>query len=419
MHVRLPVVGSTAPALIAPKVLQWHDYKVVVRDGHYTSYVNGQKLHEADLLEQPDPWLAVVGLAGYSSRAVWNIVITGEPDTKTKAPAPQDDRRGFFGGPNSPQRFVPGKTVVHPVLDRMVCLLEPDGVKIHWLTDGRFDRTGLLPGNVAEEPNRGPGKLSLKDRDWNTVKFAVHGDTLTITLNGEPVFTRPIDATNLRHFGLFHYANESNVRVRNIRYRGNCPTVLRPTDQQELAVGSERLAITPDSELPDTATFDFTGSKFEAADFAYHWDAKAAVMRIRPTAAGLYFKLPAGETKTTCAGLHPKLKLSGDFSVTIEYEALKTIPAKVSWGAGLSFKILVDNSYETGFEARDSGSYKATRAMWRLQTPVNEYHDESLPGFAESGRMRLQRRGPVIYILHDSEWFGRFPARGPTPDRHK
>src|SRR5439155_17424932 len=39
-------------------------------------------------------------------------------------------------------------TIVHPALDRLVCLVEPSGVKIHWLTDGRWDRTGLSPGNV-------------------------------------------------------------------------------------------------------------------------------------------------------------------------------------------------------------------------------------------------------------------------------
>jgi hypothetical protein len=489
MHVRTKIVEVPTPAPISPKVSNGFDYKIVVRDGHYTSYVNGQPLHEADLPVQPDPWLAVLGLAGHSSRYARNIVITGQPeipseldllaagdlkgwmtdyygnalsqspfvwtaqdgvlmtnqtpirnevpgrlkveniiryhrpmledgeisyeffyDAETKLTVDDPNRREFVNGVmRNAQHTVKGQSLVHPALDRMVCLIEPDGVKIHWLTDGRFDRTGLVPGNAevagalrdpaAAARSDAATKLALKDFDWNAIKFAVKGDTLTITLNGQPVFSHPIEPTNLRHFGLFHYANESSVRVRNIRYRGDWPKVLPPVDQQELAAGPDRLAVTPDSELPETAKFDFTGSKFEAADFAYHGDPKNAAKHIRPTGDGLRFDLPAGETKARWVGVHPKLKLLGDFSVTIEYAGLKTTPAKESWGTGLSFKIQFDKSYETGFEARDAYGSKAMRAMWRLPTPLNEYHDESLPGFAESGRICLQRRGPVLYYF--------------------
>ncbi|MBC7817401.1 MAG: DUF1583 domain-containing protein [Planctomycetaceae bacterium] len=491
MHVRTKITEVPSPEPISPRASNGFDYKIVVRVGRFTSYVDGKRLHEADLPEQPDPWLAVLGLAGHSSRYARNIVITGKPeipseldllaagdlkgwmtdyygnalsqspfvwtaqdgvlmshqtpirnevpgrlkvenviryhrpmledgeisyeffyDPETKLTVDDPSRREFVNGViRNAQRTVKGQTLAHPALDRMVCLLEPDGVKIHWLTDGRFDRTGLLPGNAevagalrdpaAAARSDAATKMPLKDRDWNAVKFAVKGDTLTIELNDEPVFSHAIEPTNLRHFGLFHYANESSVRVRNIRYRGDWPKTLPPVDQQELATGPERLAVTPDSELPDTATFDFTGSKFETADFAYHWDAKAAAMHIRPTPAGLRFELPAGETKSQWVGVHPKLKLSGDFRVTIEYEGLKTTPAKESWGTGLSFKLKVDQSYETGFEAREQAGSKGTRAAWLITSPLKEYlyKDESLPGFAESGRMRLQRRGPVIYYF--------------------
>ena len=32
-----------------------------------------------------------------------------------------------------------------PRLDRLTFLLEPDGVKIHWMTDAQYDRSGLAP----------------------------------------------------------------------------------------------------------------------------------------------------------------------------------------------------------------------------------------------------------------------------------
>jgi hypothetical protein len=492
MHVRTKIVEVPSPEPINARASNGFEYKIVVRDGRFTSYVDGKKLHEADLPEQPDPWLAVLGLAGHSSRYVRNIVITGQPeipaeldllatpdlkgwmtdyygnslaqspfvwtaqdgvllsnqtpirnevpgrlkveniiryhrpmledgeisyeffyDPETKLTVDDPSRREFVGGVmRNAQRTVKGQTLVHPALDRMVCLIEPDGVKIHWLTDGRFDRTGLLPGNrgadfqPARPEKHGqvenlPHEISLKPRDWNAVKFAVKGDTLAITLNGEKVFAHAIEPTNLRHFGLFHYANESSVRVRNIRYRGDWPKTLPPVDQQELATGPERLAEIPDSELPESASFDFTGSKFDAAEFAYHWDAKAAAKQIQPTADGLRFFLPSGETKPPFAGLHPKLRLSGDFVVIIDYEGLKTAPPTNTWGSGLSFKVMIDQSYEAGLEARRTTNAFATNAMWQLSTPLKEqvYYAEQLPQFAEAGRMKLQRRGGVLYFF--------------------
>ena len=48
--------------------------------------------------------------------------------------------------------FDPGKVMVHPVIDRLAFLIEPEGVKVHRLTDGAFERSGLAPDNVCDEP---------------------------------------------------------------------------------------------------------------------------------------------------------------------------------------------------------------------------------------------------------------------------
>ncbi len=479
-HVRTKMSEALMPAPLSPKANSGIDYKVVVRDGRYTSYVNGQVLHEAQLPEQPDPWLAVMGLAGNSSRHARNIVITGKPeipselelladptlkgwmtdyygnglsqspfvwkveegvltsnqtviansvpgrlkveniiryhrpmledgeisyeffyDPETKITTDQAGERVFSGNAVPVRQTARGQTIAHPALDRMVCLIEPDGVKIHWLTDGRFDRTGLQPNNITFEPKRGPNKLPLRIREWNAVRFMTKGDELSIELNGQLVFTRPIDPTNLRHFGLFHYANESSLRVRQVRYRGDWPKTLPPVEQQELATGPEKLSVTPDADLPQKMSFDFKGSKFNVADFSYHWDAAAAAKQIRPGIDGLIFELPAGQVKPQFAGIHPKLRLTGDFIVTIKYSNIKTTAAKEGWGAGLSFKVIFEKSYETGLELRQYATAQATRAIWLSQTPMKEfvYHDESVPTMAPYGQLRLQRRGSVLYFF--------------------
>jgi len=476
----LPIVEP-----ISPQVHQWHDYKIVVKNGLYTSYVNGQKLCEEALAAEHDPWLAVVGWAGYSSRAVREIVISGNPvipkeldllgspdlqgwmtdyyaadwgqspfvwkleEGELSSPltldqydargrlkienivryhrpiledgevsyefyyAPEVKLEGLAGnqlsylGANQPKRTMRGQTLVHPALDRMVCLLERDGVIIHWLTDSRWDRTGLSAGNIetasaVNRKSRQSKSLPLKPNDWNTVKFMTKGDTLSLVLNGDVVFEREIEPTNLRHFGLFHYANESNVRVRKIRYRGEWPKNLPSIENQDLAAGPQKLAKIPDVDLPETLSWDFTKSKFNPNEFQYYWDSRVE-KNITSTAAGLRFVQPAGETKLQIAGINPAVRIIGDFIATIDYEGLKTVTAEEQWGSGLSFKAHMDGSYDTGFEVRHSpkSTMKTTRSIISLYVPnrPNVFLSESISEFPTVGRLRLQRRGPVIYYF--------------------
>ena len=532
-HAGKAIVELPLEEPISPRVFQWHDYKIIVKDGRYTSFVNGQKLYEEELTAEHDPWLAVIGWAGQSSRAVRDIVIRGEPvipkeldllgspelsgwqtdyfaaewgqtpfawkldemvlaspqtldanpardrrkveniiryhrpmledgeiayefyyDPEVKIAAPANNQLSYLGA-NAPKRTIRGKTLVHPALDRMVLLLEPDGVQIHWLTDGRWDRTGLTADNVAaadvtrsvseggrsgklpdeSRSKRSPSltlrvtsagasatsdaatKLPLKPRDWNAIKFRTKGDSLTIELNGDVVFTHDIEPTNLRHFGLFHYANESDVRVRNIRYRGDWPTKLPSVAEQDLAGGPQKLAVIPDADLPDSMTWDFTKSKFNRAEFRSVWDSKADKY-ITATDAGLRYSMPAGETKPQMAGISPKIELQGDFIATIEYAGLKTIPSQGQWGSGIGFNVGIEDSYRAGIEVREGvkATAKTTNASATIYFPnrPNLYLNEAINEFATAGRLRLQRKGPVLYYFiakPNSEDFRLFSQR--------
>ena len=213
--------------------------------------------------------------------------------------------------------------------------------------------------------------------------------------------THKIEPTNQRQFGLFHYANESTVRVRKIHYRGDWPKTLPPTKQQELAQGPEQFAQIPEAEMPESKSWDFTGTKFKSEDFGYHWDSAGAAKQIRPTAKGLSFSLLAGEKKTECAGLHPTVLLRGDFDATIDFTDMKTVASSKSWGSGMSFKVLSSDQFDAGLETRQMGPTQATRAVWQCFTPLREYvfAGESQMNFAASGQMRLARRGAVLYYL--------------------
>lgn len=124
--------------------------------------------------------------------------------------------------------YDPGKTHVHPALDRLALLLEPDGVRIHWLTDAQYDRTGLDPANRAGDPvsRRGPDKLPLEKGEWNRVRVSLKDDVVTLRLNDVEVFERELEPSNNRVFGLFHFADQTDVRVRDVTYRGSWPRAL-------------------------------------------------------------------------------------------------------------------------------------------------------------------------------------------------
>jgi tetratricopeptide (TPR) repeat protein len=129
--------------------------------------------------------------------------------------------------------YEPAKSAVHPALDRLAMLIEPDGVRVHWLTDGVYERSGLAADNVQTEPEhrRGPARLPLKAGDWNRMQLSIAGDTLALRLNDVEIYRRPIEPTNQRVFGLFHYADQTTARVRSVVYRGDWPRSLPPADQ--------------------------------------------------------------------------------------------------------------------------------------------------------------------------------------------
>ena len=122
----------------------------------------------------------------------------------------------------------PEQVMVHPSIDRLAFLLDPEGVRLHWMTSGAQDATGIPSDNTAEEPeNRlGPAKLPLKPGDWNSMAVAMVGDLVTLELNGQAVYRRTIEPTNSRQFGLYHDKSQTSARVRNVVLRGNWPESL-------------------------------------------------------------------------------------------------------------------------------------------------------------------------------------------------
>ena len=57
--------------------------------------------------------------------------------------------------------------------------------------------------------------------------------TVSIKLNGQPIYERELAAVNQRTFGLFHYVDATTPRVRNVVMRGDWPKTLPTFLSQE------------------------------------------------------------------------------------------------------------------------------------------------------------------------------------------
>jgi Protein of unknown function (DUF1583) len=79
-------------------------------------------------------------------------------------------------------------------------------------------------------------------------------DKVTLQLNDQVIIEHTLEPTNQRAFGLFHYADETQARVRNVRDQGNWPrslsASLRPQKwEDKKGVGYEPLQ-TPECLFP-------------------------------------------------------------------------------------------------------------------------------------------------------------------------
>lgn len=129
--------------------------------------------------------------------------------------------------------YRPGESIAHPVLGKLSYLLEPDGLKRHWISNGHLDRSGLDPLNATPIP-QSPSQLPLKRDAWNTMSLRLKGDVVELSLNGTMIGTHEVEPTNDRSFGIYYDCGETESRVRNVTLRGDWPQALPPIEQQEL-----------------------------------------------------------------------------------------------------------------------------------------------------------------------------------------
>ncbi len=480
-------VGPKFPTKLEP-LGDWYRLTLEITPDKAVYNVNGRAIHETTLGDHCDPWLAIHSFGQYAAE-VRSLRIVGQPEIPDELLlSKRDDLQGWFGDvygdsmlvENAMWRkngdeivgqkvaglegrakesllqyhrpmleegeitcdffHVPGQTHVHPALGRMVLLLDPDGVKVHWLTDAQFERSGLAPDNVfvEKEHRRGPAKLPLKANEWNKLRLelktvgrallpvaptaednvrgtdteeertgrSAHPTTLILSLNGEPVYERPLEASNLRTFGLFHYAGDTDVRVKNVVYRGHWPKTLPSVQEQEFAPGPFTLANFAEGELKTFLDWDCRQPKPESVK-PLGW---GGLNKTERTPEGLRLIRPQGvEKPQELLGFFIDEKLNGDFEATLEYRAFDSQTAVTDWQVPrIDLTISIGGEFGSPQQIavphlcarrHHDGRLDLLHGCSDRQGDKVEWSGSPAVGEAPSGRLRITRKGTTVYYL--------------------
>ena len=437
--------------------------RMEVRDGLRTTFVNGRKVYERPHTENSDPWLSL-HTWWLTNGMASNLRILGQPEIPNEISLLTPDLAGWaayfdesVGYTNAhwlarsipgestevehnPQELLsrkrqdlkdtycesllryhrpmqedgtirysffyePGESLVHPVLDRLCFLVNPEGIDLHWITDGRNDATGLAPDNVSRElkHRQNTGSLPLKEMAWNQLTVTLEGDVVHIDINDVRVFSRPLEPQNLRTFGLFHYAEQTQVQVRDLRWKGSWPKTLEAPGTQERADTSLERELGDREALLSILQHDFrNGIPSHVFSFVgVDWEKNSQQL-----SDGFQITRPGGEY-VNYSMLSPIL-LSGDFDVIAEFSDLRT--DVVNGGEGnvqLCVKLDDERASEL-YMFRKHYVFEGMKSEEIIQPAIfekrgNETQFNFFSAPAEesmSGRMRTVRRGTNLFWLY-------------------
>ncbi len=306
--------------------------------------------------------------------------------------------------------YEPQKSMVHPALDRYCLLLNPAGVDVHWITDGRYDPalSDRLSDsdNLISDPQKHGGMLPFIVRDWNALALTVKGDSIELTLNGLLVFSGKIEPGNLRTFGLFHYAEQTEARIRNLRWRGNWPKSLSVPPEQELATNEVESIVGNPDRLPIVFAHDFRNGmptgllSVVGTELDEH---------LRQMPNGVQLNRPGGEYVNY--SIVSPVVLTGDFDITATFEDF-ACETEANGESNIQLSVTLDDDKSSEFYLfrkvfvvpPDTHEQLVQAAMFQKREGETQYSFFQSPAEeSNSGRMRLIRRGHQLSYLYAQE----------------
>ena len=437
---------------------RWTHYRAVVRGDVLTIYLNGRKVHAKSLPANYSPWIGIH--SWHTSRCeIRNLRITGSPTVPDSvdliadenlngwAPYFVDDSIGTSweltdmenGGVLASERrpelagtvaerilkyqrpmvedgvieyeFFHQKDVleVHPALGRLCFLLSPDGIRHHWHTDGVADRTERHQDNGLRRPqsselthakNTEP-IAALRNNAWNRIKLQLDGDFVRLSLNGELVDERELANSNDRTFGLFHFADRTSARIRNIIWNGDWPRTVPPVEEQQLRSRAFDEVNLQRSRLPVEFQYNFADGL--ASDAVELFGEESATLQLDD---GIQLRTVGWRVGVDKVGL--TFGVQGDFDIEVKFRDLMTkydAGKKAGFGIRIYFQGPMKDFYAAYRRVQNPGGHERAAFAHREHKPDGKswFRTDSVAEESTSGRLRIIRHGTTITALFAEE----------------
>jgi WD40 repeat protein len=431
----------------------WVHYRAVVRDKQCRVYIDGLPVRTLPITEYSDPWVAIRSW-GRSRGGVRNLRITGNPvipDQISLSGAPDlvgwmsyfhetvaskgahwehvadPDSIGMITGRRSDilagtfaesllryQRpleengsidydffYSPGRIEVHPALDQIAFLLHADGVRTHRITNGSLDSSDAAPDSISSDSDgeQHQKKLPLKADAWNHMTVTMNGSMVALQLNGELAFQQRLDDSNDRRFGLFHYADATEVQVRNVTMRGDWPMTLPTLSDQELAQPLTNQLNADLAKLKTVFTHDFTTRGLPPEFFTTTDSDQRGAQLVGDH--GIAVTRPTTGNWST-SDIRLPFALHGDFDVEASFEQLHVTGDK---DGCIMLNVHLDD--EKQHEVRLMRIRNTTQRQL-VQVSISSLQQDNVRSYntrsqvsceAFQGRLRIARRNNTIHFL--------------------
>jgi len=304
-----------------------------------------------------------------------------------------------------------GVAETHPVIGRECFLLQPDSIRVHRLTDGRYETTRLRADNLQmpEDQPRHTTPLPLKSGAWNRIRIELSEATVSLNLNGVEIHSGPCRTEPAkRFFGLFHYADQTVARVRDVRWTGDWPRQLPPLAEQQLAAYPNRFLEESTEQLSEAFQHRFDKTSLQSRRFRVVAGDPAEV---RVTDQGVELDRE-GHDGYHDTQLSPAVQVGGDFDITVAYDQMQC-DSSVGKVGSVRLEVKAANESEDRAmiqrgEDRQNGQIIQCAKVQTIRGAVRRHYFAHQPYDTTAGRLRLSRRGEKVYYLtaeNDSKQF--------------
>ncbi|EMI27846.1 signal peptide protein [Rhodopirellula europaea SH398] len=300
--------------------------------------------------------------------------------------------------------------MAHPALGRTCYLIREDGVSEHLLTDGRYDRSGLRPDNEQRVNAKDSSRLPLQVNAWNQMQVQRRGNEVVLSLNGQTIHESKIeDEPPYPCFGLFHFADQSSLRVRNARWTGDWPKELPKIEHQQLADDFEGKLDWTASEPAQELIYRIDRDAMTGGRFAQIEGDPARTLVATEEGVVLSQISETGYRGTLMA---PDVQVGGDFDIIVSYDQLQC-ETQLEKIASVRMHLVADTPVDDmaliqWVNDRSNDQMMQCLRMATVNGEQRRNYFGRIPCDGDAGRLRLSRRGDRVFYLAangDSDYF--------------